>query len=186
MDLVKVIEEVLLAPPRCGSTHVLAIDGRAGAGKTTLASGLFMGLKATHSVTLIHMDDVYEGWEYALDRSLTRRLSNLLEDLSRGFPHQLPIYDWSARVFNSYRDIAPTHTLILEGVGSGQRIVREFATATMWLDVDSETGLRRVLERDGIVSEPHMSQWQIDEDAHHHREKTRDSADFVLSTIQLP
>ncbi len=185
MDLVKVVEEVLLMPPRCGNTHVLAIDGRAGAGKTTLANNLLLALSVTYPVSLIHMDEMYEGWDCALGESLTGRLSNLLGDLSHGVAHQLPTYDWSAKAFNSYREIPPTHILILEGVGSAQRIVREFATATIWLDIDSETGLARVLERDGKVSEPFMSQWQVDEDTHHRREKTRENADFVLSTVQL-
>ncbi|HUW87995.1 MAG TPA: hypothetical protein VMW30_06440 [Candidatus Paceibacterota bacterium] len=183
MDLVKVVEEILLTPPRCGSTHVLAIDGRAGAGKTTLANNLFLALSATCPAALIHMDEMYEGWESALGESLTERLSNLLEDLSRGVPHQLPIYDWHVKAFNAFREIMPTCILILEGVGSAQRIVREFATATFWLDIDSETGLTRVLERDEKISEPFMSQWQVDEDEHHRREKTRENADFVLSTI---
>ena len=185
MDLVKVVEEILLTPPRCGGTHVLAIDGRAGAGKTTLANDLFLALSATSPATLIHMDEIYEGWGSALGESLTERLSNLLEDLSRRAPHQLPIYDWNAKTFNSHRTITPTRILILEGVGSAQRIVREFATATFWLDIDSRTGLTRVLERDGKISEPFMRQWQVDENEHHHREKTRENADFVLSTIQL-
>lgn len=185
MDLVKVLQEVLLMPSRCGITHVLAIDGRAGSGKTTLASDLFLALSVKSPVSLIHMDEIYGGWDCALGESLTERLSNLLEELSRGVPHQLPIYDWSAKAFNSYREIPPTHILILEGVGSAQRIVREFATATIWLDIDSRTGLTRVLERDGKASEPFMSQWQVDEDEHHLREKTRENADFVLSTVQL-
>jgi uridine kinase len=129
------------------------------------------------------MDEIYDGWEAALGESLTARLSGLLEDLSRGALHPLPTYDWSAGAFNSYREIPPSDVLILEGVGSAQRVVREFATATIWLDIDPATGLTRVLERDGNMSEPYMSQWQINEDKHHHREKTRENADFVLSTI---
>ncbi|MDP1720140.1 MAG: hypothetical protein Q8L08_03965 [Candidatus Nanopelagicaceae bacterium] len=184
MDLVKVVHEVLLMPPRCGITHVLAIDGRAGSGKTTLASDLFLALSVKSPVSLVHMDEIYGGWDCALGESLSKRLSNLLEDLSRGKSHQLPVYDWNAKAFNSHRTITPTRILILEGVGSAQRIVREFATVTFWLDIDSETGLTRVLERDGKISKPFMSQWQADEDEHHRREKTRESADFVLSTIQ--
>lgn len=184
MDLVKVIEEVLQAPPRCGNTHILAIDGRAGAGKTTLANNLYLALSATSPISLIHMDEIYEGWDCALGESLTERLSSLLEDLSRRLPHQLPIYDWNAMAFNSHRTITPTRILILEGVGSAQRVVRDFATAIFWLDIDSETGLTRVLERDGKISKPFMKQWQADEDEHHCLEKTRGSADFILSTTQ--
>lgn len=185
IDLVKAVEKILLAPSRCGKTHVLAIDGRAGSGKTTLGNDLFLALSAKRSVTLIHMDEIYEDWQGALGKPLTTKLANLLEDIAKGLTHQLPIYDWDEKTFNSYRDVPATEILILEGVGSAQRVVREFATATIWLDVDSETGLRRVLERDGKVSEPFMRQWQIDEDDHHDREETRDYVDFVLSTIEL-
>ncbi|MDP1706768.1 MAG: hypothetical protein Q8L36_03020, partial [bacterium] len=62
MDLVKVVQEVLLTPPRCGNTHVLAIDGRAGSGKTTLANDLSLALSAKSPVSLIHMDEIYGGW----------------------------------------------------------------------------------------------------------------------------
>ena len=74
MDLVKVVEEILLKPPRRGNTHVMSIDGRAGAGKTTLANDLFLALSATIPTTLIHMDEIYEGWVLALGKSLTERL----------------------------------------------------------------------------------------------------------------
>lgn len=185
IDLVKAVEKILLAPSRCGKTHVLAIDGRAGSGKTTLGNNLLLALSAKHSVTMIHMDEIYDGWQGALGKSLTVTLSNLLADLSKETSHELPIYDWSAKAFNSYRHLQPTQILILEGVGSAQRIVREFATAIIWLDIDSVTGFHRVLERDGKESEPFMRQWQIDEDDHHRHEETREHADFVLSTIEL-
>ncbi|MBI3429554.1 MAG: hypothetical protein HY050_05785 [Actinobacteria bacterium] len=184
MDLIAAIEDLLLAPPRCGRTHLLAIDGRAGAGKTTLASNLFLALSTKYRVIVIHMDEIYEGWRLGLGDSLAPRLSHLLKDLSTGQPHQLPIYDWTLEAFNSYREIPLVDILIIEGVGSAQRVVREFASATIWLDVDAASGLKRVLERDGKMIAGHMIQWQIDEDAHHRREKTRENADFILSIIE--
>lgn len=183
MDLIADIEELLLAVPRCGRTHILAIDGRAGAGKTTLANELLLALGTKHQVAEIHMDEIYEGWELSLDDSLAARLSKLLSDLSAGQPHQLPIYNWNLAAFGTHREIPVVEILILEGVGSAQRAVRKFASATIWLDIDSATGLKRVLERDGQALSTRMKQWQVDEDTHHRREKTRENADFILSTL---
>ena len=183
MDLIAAIKDLLLAPARSGNTHIIAIDGRAGAGKTTLANDLFLALSSTHRTAVMHMDEVYEGWKLGLGDPLAPRLSHLLHDLSSGRPHQLPIYDWKSEEFTSYREIPLVDILIIEGVGSAQRVVRECATATIWLDIDAATGLKRVLERDGKTIEAHMIQWQADEDEHHRREKTRESADFILSTL---
>lgn len=186
MNLIADIEEFLTKPPRCGEVHLIAIDGHAGAGKTTLANDLYLALCASHTVALIHMDEMYEGWEKGLGKSLSSRLSDLLTDLSHGKPHRLPIYDWNQKAFNSVRVIAPVDILILEGVGSAQRVVREYSSATIWLDIDPVTGLHRVLERDGEGIEPFMIQWQVDENEHYRQEKTRENADFILSTLLSP
>jgi len=182
MHLVLAMEDILHAPAKCGSTHVIAIDGRAGSGKTTLAHELFLALTHDRSVTVIHLDEVYDGWENALDASLTQSLHGLLVDLSEDKPHWLPIYNWSTKSFDSSKEILPCDLLILEGVGSGQKIVREYASASVWLDVEADIGLQRVLLRDGESIVENMVQWQIDEDAFFARDKTRENADFILTT----
>ncbi|MSY55303.1 MAG: hypothetical protein F2638_06930, partial [Actinobacteria bacterium] len=66
MHLVGAIEDILATPPRCGATHVIAIDGRAGSGKTTLAHELFLALTGERTVHVINLDAIYAGWEKAL------------------------------------------------------------------------------------------------------------------------
>jgi cytidylate kinase len=73
----------------------------------------------------------------------------------------------------------------LEGVGSGQAKVREFASATIWLDIEAAVGLERVLNRDGVEIAEEMRQWQIDEDAHFYLDQTRENSDFILSTYEI-
>ena len=57
---------------------VIAIDGPAGAGKTTLAHEIFLALSNKMSVQVIHMDDLYDGWENALSKDLSKILQYLV------------------------------------------------------------------------------------------------------------
>lgn len=183
MKLVTVIEDLLEEPALCGSTHVIAIDGRAGAGKTTLANELALALSLRRDVTVIHLDEIYAGWDLALGQTLTDCLSYIVNSISAGQSANVPIYDWGTGDFNSTREISPCDLIIFEGVGSAQRVVREVATASIWIDIDPKVGLERVLDRDGLAIEEHMNLWQIREEAHFLSEKTRENADFILSTV---
>jgi uridine kinase len=183
LNLVAAIEDLVSKPPQCGTTHVLSFDGRAGAGKTTLANEISLALGVDKRVVVVHMDEIYSGWENALGKSLTETLSKLLNDLAKNYNSVLPIFNWVSLCFDSERVISPCDLMILEGVGSAQELVRTFATATIWLDIDPARGLQRVLDRDGIAIRNQMLQWQHDEDALFLADNTRDMADFVLSTV---
>lgn len=183
MNLVKAVEDLLLTPARCGSTHIIAIDGRAGAGKTTLANELCLALSLHRKVTVIHLDEIYAGWELALTQTLTDSLSKILESLSSNKTLIVPTYDWALGQFDSTREISPCDLLIMEGVGSAQRVVRQFATATIWIDIDPSTGLERVLGRDGVAIKEQMKLWQVREEEHFLSDATRENADFILSTL---
>lgn len=183
MKLVTVIEDLLTEPARCGSTHIIAIDGRAGAGKTTLANELALALSLKRDVTVIHLDEIYAGWELALTETLTKSLSYIVSALAAERTATVPIFDWHFQEFDSEREISPCDLVIIEGVGSAQQIVREVATAAIWIEIDAQTGLERVLNRDGLAIESQMKLWQIREDEHFRTDETRENADFILSTL---
>ncbi|MEI6811308.1 MAG: hypothetical protein WCK72_00865 [Actinomycetes bacterium] len=183
MNLIDDLNEIFLSPPRCGTTRVIAIDGRAGAGKTTLAHELFLAFSTQMHVSVLGMDEIYHGWDDALGNSLKHTLSSLLEDLGQNSASQVPIYNWSSACLDSARIINPCDLLILEGVGSAQQIVREFTLATIWLDIDPSIGLQRVIDRDGELISSQMQRWQQEEVRHFSHDKTRENADFVLSTM---
>lgn len=182
MNLAIALEDLLKEIPKCGTTHIIAIDGMAGAGKTTLAHELFLALSLDHVVNVVHLDEVYDGWADALGQSLRSKLTNLLLALSEGRQFALPIYDWSIGAFASEKVITPSDVLILEGVGSAQAVVRPWSTATIWLDIGAEEGLKRVLDRDGDSIENEMRVWQRKEAEHFFLDHTRESADFILAT----
>jgi hypothetical protein len=161
---------------------LIAIDGRAGAGKTTLAAALFAELSLKQSVDVIHMDDLYEGWNNALGVHLTQTLETIVKahQLNRTF--EIKIFNWESMKFDSTQKIEPVEILILEGVGAGQKVVREAGATLHWLDIDPDVGIARVLKRDGNQIAQQMKQWQIDQEMHFMSDKTRENAQHFQSS----
>jgi len=162
--------------------HLLAIDGPAGAGKTTLAAKLAAEFSAHSTVRTIHMDELYNGWDDALGQSLTDTLQTITSAYLAGSNCVIKIFDWHLMKFAREEVISPTDYLILEGVGAAQEIVRQSGATTYWLDIDEATGLKRVLARDGAHIEKEMIQWQIQQSIHFAKDQTRENCEFKLTS----
>jgi uridine kinase len=161
---------------------LLAIDGPAGAGKTTLAAKLEAEYSLHSTVRTIHMDELYNGWNDALGNSLTDTLEAITAAYISGIEHTIKIFNWHLMNFDREEVITPTDFLILEGVGAAQEIVRKAGATTYWLDIDAETGLQRVLARDGAHIEKEMRQWQIQQSIHFAKDQTRENCEFKLTS----
>lgn len=161
---------------------LIAIDGRAGAGKTTLAARLFEELSLDKTVEVIHMDDLYNGWEKALDEGLTKTLESIVKSHHNKVVFEIEIFNWHSMSFDSKEVINPVDILILEGVGAGQKVVRDAGATLYWLDIDAEVGIQRVLNRDGNQIASQMKQWQISQETHFMRDKTRENAEHIQSS----
>jgi uridine kinase len=167
----------------CSSSKrpIIAIDGPAGAGKTTLAEHLSAALSLKYKVNVIHMDDLYNGWINAFDHHLTNSLIAISKAHRLGKKVSLSRYNWSKGEYNASEVLPPADLLILEGVGSSQRAAREFLTSSIWIDVDPRKGLERVLARDGEVISDEMQMWLQLQEKHFRLEESEKSADFVLT-----
>ena len=161
---------------------LIAIDGRAGAGKTTLAARFFDELSVDKTVEVIHMDDLYDGWENALDEGLTKTLESIVNAHNNNVSIKIDIFNWQLMSFDSKEEINPVDILILEGVGAGQKVVRDAGATLYWLDIDAEVGIQRVLNRDGNQIASQMKQWQISQEIHFIRDKTRENAEHIQSS----
>lgn len=161
---------------------LIAIDGRAGAGKTTLAASFYEELSADKTVAVIHMDDLYNGWENALSERLTQTLESIVKSHQSKVAFEIDIFNWQSMSFDSKRVIHPIDVLILEGVGAGQKVVRDAGATLYWLDIDAEVGIQRVLNRDGNQIASQMKQWQIAQEIHFLRDKTRENAEHIQSS----
>ena len=158
--------------------QIILIDGPAGAGKSTLS----LKLQAELNCEIIHLDSIYNGWDDALGPSLTKLLSDLVEDFINGEKFELPIFNWKENRYDSVKIIKPADFLIIEGVGAGQSAIRGFASKLYWVEVDDEVGIKRVLERDGYEIAEHMKRFKESEAKHFEAERTRDFADFIITT----
>jgi uridine kinase len=161
---------------------LLAIDGPAGAGKTTLAAKLEAEYSVDSTVRIIHMDDLYNGWNDGLGQSLTDTLQAITTAYLSGDQCTVKVFNWHLMNFDREEVIVPTDYLILEGVGAAQKVVRDAGAITYWLDIDAETGLQRVLARDGAHIEEEMRQWQIQQSIHFAKDQTRENCEIKLTS----
>lgn len=157
----------------------LAIDGVAGSGKTTLASRLCGDLK---SCQVVHMDDLYEGWNDPLSQRLTAKvIRELLEPFNKQIPIRYQKFDWTLNRFDKFEDLKTSNILILEGVGSGQREFRKYLSKTIWVEYDPSQGFDRVIARDGEGIRGEMVNFLLDQNKHFIAELTKNASDYTIS-----
>lgn len=164
--------------PSCGSVRLVAVDGPAGAGKTTFAGRLGARLRCQ----VIHSDDFpvpWEegpgGWFHALESQVLRPLQ---EGLAGGFRR----YDWVRGTYAELVTVPPAPVLIIEGVGTARASVAGLPAYTVWVEAPEEVRLRRVLERDGPELEPRWREWFAAEQIWFAGDRTRERADLVVTT----
>jgi uridine kinase len=160
-------------------TTLIAIDGVAGSGKTTLASKLAQDLTES---SVVSMDDLYDGWNNPLSQKLTARvISQLLEPVSKELPVIYQIFDWKLNRFSDFKTIPQSEYLILEGVGAAQREFRPYINKIIWIECDPNLGFNRVIARDGEQVEQEMIKFLIDQNNHFLTELSKNVADYTLN-----
>jgi para-aminobenzoate synthetase len=142
---------------------IIAIDGRSGAGKTTLAIELAARLRNHHKVSLFHLEDIYPGWN-GLTAGIERYTSTVLGPLSRGEAATWTSWDWANHYDGDTRITLPAEIVIVEGVGAAAAEARPLLSAVIWVDSPDAVRRTRALDRDGGTYEPFWEQWAAQED----------------------
>lgn len=126
-----------------GRPVVVAVDGRSGAGKTTLADAL---ARAAGDAQVVHTDDFawhepFFGWGHVLRAALLE-----LRDTG-SLDHTPPA--WTARGRDGSIVVpAGLRLVVVEGVGSSQRAVADLIDAVVWVQSDDALTEERGIARD--------------------------------------
>jgi uridine kinase len=150
---------------RCGETKIVTIDGPAGSGKTTLANELASELEnASGVMSVVHLDELYEGWDDALGQKLFDRIEAwILAPIGNGLDLKFLKYDWHQGKYASWAELPLTPIVIIEGVGSGHSALRKYVSQSIWVEADDDLLLDRVVQRDGEVVRAEMLIWKARE-----------------------
>jgi len=138
---------VLGLHPSVGSARLVAVDGRAGSGKTSFAERLAGAVRSAGApAAILHTDDLSShtdlfGWVQTL-------MSDVLEPLRAGRPGVHSVYNWVARRADTRAEVPPVEVLVLEGVGAGRQELTAYLAYTIWVETSLSAGVARGLQRD--------------------------------------
>jgi uridine kinase len=161
-------------------TPIILIDGRAGSGKSTLAEALQNQLfKDGESLPrLIHMDDLYPGWN-GLDEGADYLQRMILNKLERRETANWQEWNWSTNEREQWREFSGGTPLIVEGCGALNRRSAECSELRVWLEVDEATRKNRWLAREG--SDEYWGAWASQELDFYAREKSAELANIKIA-----
>ena len=169
-------------------TPIILIDGRAASGKSSLAADLKNALfkELEQAPRLIHMDDLYPGWE-GLHLGSYYLNQQILQPLSNGKTANWQLWDWQKaergradEPGNGWREFAGGTPLIVEGCGALSRVSSELAHLRVWIEAPKELRHARWIERDGEKFNDYWHIWAAQEDEFYQQQKSKQLADLVI------
>ncbi|WP_221584221.1 hypothetical protein [Microbacterium sp. G2-8] len=157
-DVVGVVLRAVAGAPR----PRIVIDGRSGAGKTTVAHLLAQHVSGAHVVSL---DEFYPGWSGMAEA--TEITARLVAAHAAGQSATYRRWDWERdRWYADEHTVDPAGPLIIEGCGALSPRSARPSSVSVWIDGPAELRRARALARDGDVFAPYWRMWAAQEEAH--------------------
>lgn len=163
------------------SNPVVIIDGRSGAGKSSLAGRVIRDWPLRTPVQLVALDSIYPGWD-GLERGSEIARETVLIPHGRGLHGTWRRWDWEREAEAEAHGIDPALGLIVEGCGALTPSSARLADVTVWVDGPQESRRTRALERDGDGFRTYWSMWAAQEDAHMARHAPEKIARILVRT----
>jgi cytidylate kinase len=145
-----------------GRPVIVVIDGRSGAGKTTLAARLRES--APMSAAVLGLDDVYPGWDGLAAGSDTA--VEVLRAVREGRVGEWTTWDWARDAPGGRRALPHADLVIAEGSGLLTPHVAAIVDVRVWVEAPAGQRRDRALRRDGETYRPHWEQWAAQEETH--------------------
>ncbi len=163
-----------------GSSHpVVLIDGRSGAGKTTLSRLVEERWPLSEGVQRIALDSLYQGWD-GLDAGVNAAYRDVLIPHSHGEEGAWRRWDWNRDEEAESHPVDPREGLILEGCGALTPATAPLAGVRVWVEAPDDVRKRRALSRDGDAFRPHWDRWAAQERVHIERDAPRGLATVIV------
>lgn len=143
---VEVLVRLLMPVPgvRPERPWVVAVDGRGGSGKTTLAACLHAAVPES---AVVHTDDI--AWHHSFFDWADLLADGVLAPLRRGESVRYRPPGWDVQGRPGAVEVPAGRALVLvEGVGAGRRELAHLLDAVVWVQSDAVEAERRGLERD--------------------------------------
>lgn len=167
-----------LLPQITRKPFLIGIDGRSGAGKTTLTLQLQHVLSQEHDVTVFHLEDLYPGWE-GLDEGMQTYRTRVLEPLRAGEDAHWDTWDWVTSEPGTPRLTRAAEIVLLEGVGACHAQARELLDVSVWIELPEALRKQRALDRDGETYEKFWDIWAAQEEHYIGQDPVWESADIL-------
>lgn len=182
----KITDQVIELIETGTPTPIILVDGRTGSGKTTFAAALQNRLfqKGESAPRVVHMDDLYEGWD-GLQAGVDYLIRQILNPLNRREGASWQEFDWAAgERTGTWREFRGGTPLIIEGVGALSRVAAAQAAVTIWLEADQTVRQARIAERNAVGDGDGswFAMWSTQEADFYAREKSTEIADQVIET----
>ncbi|WP_435744620.1 hypothetical protein [Microbacterium sp. PMB16] len=158
---------------------VVLIDGRSGAGKSSLAARLAARWPLDGRVQLIALDSIYPGWD-GLDAGVDRALEWILRPHGRGYLGTWQRWDWTAETEAESHAVDPSLGVIVEGSGLLTPATARLGDVRIWVESGEPARKARALARDGETYRPHWDRWAEQERHHVERDDPRALATRVI------
>jgi len=179
------VEDAIREPARSngggGARGALVlIDGASGTGKTSLADEMAARWPTGRNVVVVHMDDLYGGWNGLAAGILALELS-LLTPRAAGRDAHLRSFNWITETWENGL-VIPAHVdVIVEGCGSFGPMEANGADALIWLEAPENLRRQRALGRGAEDFERHWDMWEQQFDQYLQRS---DPAERASLTVQ--
>ncbi|MCI5778543.1 MAG: hypothetical protein MR051_01800 [Lentisphaeria bacterium] len=184
LPLLPVLKRAAALPER--PVRVIAVDGRAASGKTTLAKQLGGVLAAP----VVHMDDFFlplalrkpeRFAEPGGNVHYERFIAEVLPFLRSGSSFSYRVFDCSIKDFRGERAVAAAPWRIVEGAYSLHPKFGEYADLKIFYDIAPEEQMRRIRRRNGdAAARVFAERWIPFEERYIRAAKVRERADLIL------